>query len=292
MKNCTDFIDSISAYADGELTVSEILSVDKHLAECESCSALLEVYREITITVTEAGTEPPEALRIGVMNRVINERSPNLVKNKKNRGHFYFAITRFAPIAACLLVGLLVWQPWVGSSGGGANNVWGLRDHAASPAVTSGSADIPAPAAEASYDLQMNADVDDSDDIEWDNEAPVAGGGTGTTAAPAAPQSRFSISDEEEALSLDGGTRTVQETEQIMEFLGGAHTEFTITGELPARLVGREPLPIGSWFGWEMVFEIPDTEVLILIAELKGRDDVTINAIKNDSTYAIVFYSP
>jgi len=287
MKNCTDFIDSLSAYADGELSGSDKQSVENHLAVCESCSAFLEVYREITISVEETSVNPPEALRIGVMNRVMSEKIPGAADGKKKRGHFYFALTRYAPIAACLVVMLLVWQFW--------GDTWGINTRNTSTgeamplaATTTDSAAPAAPAPEVAPDTYGIIDDDMDMGHDFNSEPQPAGGADSPSATP---QLNTRMDEEETALS-EAGSQSAQEIDEILAFIEGAHTEFLITGELPARLEGREPLPFSPWFGWEMVFEIPDTEVLILMAELSGRDDVTVNAIKNESTYGIVFYSP
>jgi len=86
---------------------------------------------------------------------------------------------------------------------------------------------------------------------------------------------------------------TTEEFEQFMEHFSGAYAEVAITGELPVLLVGVDPLPVGSLFGWEMVFEISVTEVQSLINELHGRDNVAIvyNDENTNSNYVIVLYS-
>ncbi|MCL2425642.1 MAG: zf-HC2 domain-containing protein [Oscillospiraceae bacterium] len=116
MKECTKIYELLSAYSDNEVTDSERLLVDRHLAACKDCSAMLEMFRDISDAVSEPHMEVPEALRIGVMNRVKSESVlENLVVSEakdKHRKRFGIMLTRFVPIAACLAVVVLVWQFW------------------------------------------------------------------------------------------------------------------------------------------------------------------------------------
>ena len=75
MNNCDEIMELISSYADDELSQSDRRCVEEHLGVCESCSALLELYREISVAVDESGVPAPEALLDGVMKKVMNEES-------------------------------------------------------------------------------------------------------------------------------------------------------------------------------------------------------------------------
>jgi len=283
----------ISVYADGELSEPDTFQLKAHLSECESCSALLEMYREISIAADEQSVDAPEALRIGVMNRIKNEEIFHTAGNVKRRKPLNIILMRYAPIAACLVVMLLVWQFW--------GDLWGARDDAMAPAATEPqiAMDAPAPAeaapeaapapAEAAPDLaddlintfdetyteeEMPSDVNDAEDAD-------SGGGSND-------------SDPRGGRSLPGGDRSPEETELIMEYISGAFAEITLTGKLPDLLLDYEPQPFGSWFGWEMVFEIPSEKVPALLSELGNREgfSVTRNPDNSKSTYAIVLFSP
>jgi len=118
MKECTNINELLSAYFDGELTESEKLKVEEHIASCDECSVILEIYREISNTTSVSNVVVPEGLHIGVMNRIQYESiegrpATSEVKEKeKKRKRFNFMVTRLAPIAACLAVVLVAWQLW------------------------------------------------------------------------------------------------------------------------------------------------------------------------------------
>ena len=274
MKDCTELIELISAHADGELTEPEKREVENHLAVCENCSTHLDIYREISASVSEFDTPVPDALRIGVMNRVLYEDIPGKTDNVKKRGRFHFAVTRFAPIAACLVAGLIVWQNW--------GTLWGAQNDAAVPAAAPAPMAEPATGAPSGIGLRIEADVvpEIAFDEESDDFAPIE-------AAPAPMEAP-------ENLMMDGQTRSEREAAEIMRYIEGASSIITVTGELPAFLAEYEPQDFGSWFGWEMVYEIPSSEVPELMVELRTRNfiEVTESESGNNSTYAVVLYSP
>jgi len=110
--NCIGLVDLLCAYADGELAESDIKIVENHLEICENCSAILKVYSEITNSITETNVSAPDALCIGVMNRIQSESVPQKIVKEKKWWHRQVILKRYAPIAACLVVGLLVWGIW------------------------------------------------------------------------------------------------------------------------------------------------------------------------------------
>jgi len=124
MKECTKINELLSAYSDGEVAESERLFVENHLASCEECSAILEIYSEISNTVSSSNVVVPEALHIGVMNRVKYEhfvaKGSVVPEDKaKKRTRFNTILTRLAPVVACLAVVLVAWQLW-----GNWGNMW------------------------------------------------------------------------------------------------------------------------------------------------------------------------
>jgi len=284
VNKCEELIELISAFADDELSGSDKELVENHLAECKNCSTILEVYREISISADESSLPAPEALRIGVMNVVYSEKIHDKPDKAKQRSRFQFALTRFAPIAACLVVGLLMWQFW--------GDLFGARDSTQMP-VAAPEAAMPAPAAAPAApapQADMNM-MDTWDDVSEEGDMYIApevdAAGRMDPAAPAA------LAEPEESIIIDQ-ERTQEETQQIMDFIGGAYAEITITGELPALLKNYDPLPFGSWFGWERVYEIPTAEAQKLIAEIGNREDVVVARFDENanSLYAVVMYSP
>ena len=309
MKDCSEFMDLISAYADGELKDPDTFQLEEHLGECESCSALLEMYREISAAADEQSVEAPEALRIGVMNRIRNEEIFHTAGNtEKRRKPLNIILMRYAPIAACLVVMLLVWQFW--------GDLWGARDDAMSPAAPAPQSVMDAPAPEELPPEAAPAPAPASPEDALDVEPEPAGGFTNSLDdtniegdappdaddadgyAEDADDNDGSAEDDESdprgGRSLPSGDRSAEETEQIMQYIDGAYAQITVTGELPALLNDYQPQPFGSWFGWEMVFEIPSDKVQVLLEELGDREDVSVtrNHDNSESTYAIVLFSP
>jgi len=277
VKNCVGITELLSAYADGELTEANKQIVEDHLVICENCSAILKVYKEISGAINESNVPAPDALRIGVMNVIQSESIPRATDDNEQRKRYRFILTRYAPIAACLVVMLLVWQFW-GSTWG---NTWGISNNSALPenqmsmfASTDSipdSALMPAPAAapppaaeEAGEQGIMRADTEMADQADV-----------------------FSMDDGE----LGGEPRSEQEITMFMEYLNNAYAEIKVTGEFPALLAQYEPLHFSPWYDWELVFEIPSEEVPALLASLDGREGVDEVHINSDSTYAIVFFS-
>jgi len=110
--NCIGLVDLLCAYADGELPESDIKVVEDHLIICENCSAILKIYKEIPSAVIDTNVPAPDALCIGVMNRIQSESVPTKIIREKKWWHRKVILTRYAPIAACLVIGLLVWGIW------------------------------------------------------------------------------------------------------------------------------------------------------------------------------------
>jgi len=158
MKECTKIYELLSAYSDNEVTDSERLLVDRHLAACKDCSAMLEMFHEISDIVIEPDMEVPEALHIGVMNRVRNEsvlENPVITEAKvKQRKRFGIMMTRIVPLAACLAVVVLAWQFW--------GNVGGVELAAAPEAMMDMAPEEAVPEAVSDY-IRMTDDAD----AEW-----------------------------------------------------------------------------------------------------------------------------
>ena len=98
----------ISAYADGELADIEKKRIEEHLEACENCSAILDIYRETAVAVTESCVSVPDALRGGVMKKILDENIAGAGTNAAGKGRILRVIlTRYVPIAACLALVLL-----------------------------------------------------------------------------------------------------------------------------------------------------------------------------------------
>jgi len=112
MKNCVGIAELLCAYADNEISESNRRLVEDHLVICENCSAILKLYEEISSSISDTNVPAPDALCIGVMNRIQSEEPPKKVAMSKKRRQYHYILTRYAPVAACLVVMLLVLQFW------------------------------------------------------------------------------------------------------------------------------------------------------------------------------------
>jgi len=275
MKNCIGIADLLCAYADNELNESNVQLVEDHLTICENCSAILRVYREISITVSETNVPAPDALRIGVMNRIQSETIPREIDNKKQRRQYRYIFTRVAPVAACLVVGLLVWQFW------GA--MWGA-DNAAMPAAAPAPMAAPAAAPAAAPEVAVF-----SDDIA-------------ATPVPDSPMDAagvFGLEDAEDEAAPVPGNRITQTDNAEIDFLEilydsidgfgpldgedvslfrDASAVVTVTGELPLVLAHATPEPDWQYgrFGWEQVYVISRQMLASLIDEVGDREGTIV----------------
>jgi len=275
--NCIGVAELLCAYADGELEKSKVHIVEDHLLICENCSAILKLYGEISTAIYDTNVPAPEALRPGVMNRIQHEEIHTEIEKIKKRKQYHFILTRFAPVAACLVVGILIWQTW-------GNYLDYSGDSAVPPAQMADSEfyrlslDVaptsePAPAPEAAPgDMESVADSDP------DGE-PAAGGNI--------------INDD--ASDSFGTFRVLlpQDVEHYQEHIDGAYAEINITGELPALLESYMPQAFGPWPPWDIVFEIPSTDIAALLDELGSNEELVVNRnIQNASSpYVMVFFS-
>jgi len=116
VKICSEYFEKINIYADGELPEHERPSVEKHLGECESCSALLSFLREISAAASDSILPAPESLCGGVMEKILRGDNISDISSAfksvpyEKPGKYRtarFMLTRYAPIAACLAVVLL-----------------------------------------------------------------------------------------------------------------------------------------------------------------------------------------
>jgi len=266
--NCVGLADLLCAYADGELTDANKKLVEDHLAICDNCSSILKIYREITTAVDDTCVDPPAALVTGVMNRIVNEETPRAEKETVQRKRNKVILLRYMPIAACLVVMLLVWQFWgntlftgrIGGEMGGSSMYDSMP--AAAPAADSG---LYSEAESAEDTLRIMPEAilgEDSPD-------------------------NYNVTDESDFMP-QGVQRRDFNTDDIIAFIGNAYAEISITGEIPEFLQNYEPYTFDTLYGWELLFEIPRSEVFPFLAELGDTPGVDVVYNDNDSDYAVV----
>jgi len=115
MKNCTDYIENISALIDGELSESERVKLEVHLTICDNCSAIYELYKEMSQGIDESCVEPPESLCENVMTAVRAQGGTpftNGKANNKKKSNPIIYLKRYLPAVACLAV-ILIALPFV-----------------------------------------------------------------------------------------------------------------------------------------------------------------------------------
>jgi hypothetical protein len=121
MKHCIEFEELISAYVDGELDSSEKPLVEEHLRACPGCLNLLALYHGMSVSLAESCIEAPGFLRDNVMGAIRNPSAAGIVTpvypdeidreyeaRVKRRKLVRTILTRYAPVAACLAIALLV----------------------------------------------------------------------------------------------------------------------------------------------------------------------------------------
>ncbi len=102
---CSEFFKLLDNYEN--LTEVELLDLDRHSVECESCCKEYEFFKSITATVSALPCPEPPADLIAKVNKQIDELPLvsgrfNILNSIKNNSY------RYATIAACLVVGLVV----------------------------------------------------------------------------------------------------------------------------------------------------------------------------------------
>jgi len=283
MKNCVGIADLLCAYADNELDETNKQLVEDHLAICENCSALLKIYREMSLSVSESNVPAPDALRMGVMNRIKSESVPRATENNKQRRMYKYILTRYAPVAACLVAVLLVWQFW--------GNIFGTNNAAmpaaapemaapASPEAAMYSADAAPAAPESDSPMPQAMPAEEGhNDMQDDDTTRIQAGGT--------------LSWMQHVYQSIPGIEPLDEEDENL--FKEAYAVIAIIGEYPGILADYEPTP--DWnhghSGWEMLFIIPIPMVADLIEEVGGNEDVTIlfNETNTVGNHALVLLS-
>lgn len=108
--------DLAAAYALDALDESERREFEEHLASCEQCSDELEGLSDAAaaLAYVAEGPAPPAALRERLLDRVHEERAPNVVPLR--RRFALPAVASFAVVAAAAAIVLAVWATSLSSS--------------------------------------------------------------------------------------------------------------------------------------------------------------------------------
>ena len=172
MNNCIEYLDLISAYADNELDASEMQRAEEHLSNCEGCSTYLAFCREISTATAQSILPAPEALRVGVMEKIHSEDSAHAHARLRRKKLLRLSLTRYIPIAACLAIALLALPRFLDINRTANDQAVSVPDieSAGAPMLVTGAMDE-----SAGFGMGENAfdyDANYNEDSEWDADAP------------------------------------------------------------------------------------------------------------------------
>ena len=69
MIGCTEYLEMMNAFMDGELDEESRAELSEHLRYCPGCFNASLAYKSINEAIADGETEPPDALLPSVMNR-------------------------------------------------------------------------------------------------------------------------------------------------------------------------------------------------------------------------------
>jgi len=331
VNNCSEYLELISAYADGELSESDKLLTEEHLSVCENCASILEVYRSITLAVDESCVEPPDSLCAGVMDRVKNDNTALIAEKMKKFKTVNMILTRYLPMAACLAFLLLTVPRLIAigrynnaPGGGGLSISSSTQDmvSGASGEQTSGGSNF-----------SENSIIEESGTYDDDvlrpasgiipEEAPAPSMAPAPQAAPmpsgAADAPRQSVpppdialdeTDRDDADTIHGenGPMVAEEPSASErppqgvgidpEMMEAESDGFLQDVYAVIVITGEPPLLLydygfdGSAENGEFAVEIRRDEAEILIEEIMGQEGVEITISNEDGAYVLVYYTP
>ena len=323
MDKCVDMLELLSAYADGEVTAEQSEKIAEHLSECDDCSALVNLYKEMNIAGEESLKAPPDSIRKNIMSAITSgdvkieqtgsydetgELHETPVKSKTKQAIF---IKRYLPAVACLAVILLA-LPFVINERTNQDqyNTWSSPDTA--PALTTEDAQtFPTSRMEAAYDA-YGAD---------EAARAVAGGIAPAAIAPfetaeaeievffddiaddaQEEDDAFHMRTEDDVLPEVADTPPLlpvdEDAQQPEQHLFGAldaallnsYVLIEIQGELPEALIGMEYVELGTWSIWDRYFTVPKAVGLELAEALEDEPNVDITFLEEGSEYAIIMF--
>lgn len=325
MAKNTDNLDMLSAYADGELPEAEMRQAKEYVDTHREGSALLELYREMTDAVNESAVPAPDALLAGVMHAIENDEAAGTSQvqaSPKRKITRKMILTRFMPVAACLVVALLAWGIWgnlfnsqfetansiTGSGGAAPQAAYGdaAADTAypeeAEPGVAYDHDTAPEAFSEESYDEEALFDTGASQPEPMPSAAPDS---IEAEPEPAADSYVFEVevkiansSDEmpwELIQNADFSRSALNvETEPIVNYLEKATHWIVIEGEFPQYLDGYDYEIVDSKIGLGPIYVISSSAVAPLLSDLSSSYTVSFRAIANTAnaggTNAAVIY--
>jgi len=331
VNKCIDYLELLSAYVDGELTEYDRKRVEEHLETCENCSAILDLYREMSVASDEGCIPAPEALRAGVMEKVLSGETDSVDDAAKPKRQKIIRITlkRYIPVAACLAVMLLT-LPWIINYRDGKTGESSYAPAAAPELLTvapaqpkeaqdsiskpesgniaaAGRGDM-MPAMPQPEDDSANAEMGLNDNRVSDPASPLLPPSSPSPShapellpEPAPDFALGSSVSDSPAVDADSETQLtespglaspdVSENWYGPSGFGDAYAWIEITGELPELIAAYDPEPLGDWPGGQALYRIPRTVAQELINDIRVRDGVEIPVNNIDGEYAVVLFT-
>lgn len=314
MNNCNEYIDMISAYADGELSESDLIKVEEHIGICGQCAALLDTYLEITAAINENAETAPEQLLTNVMSEI---SAVTYERKKKSPLIRYMPV--YMPLAACIVAAFLVWGVYENNfanpfgnpaadnetreAGGGTMSSRIAEDSALPETSISTNSDTASDGGTGGEGVDTSAGtVIESAGIEDEKQPGSPGAAQAITqetmmmdhdigndnAAELTAESALGNSGEADSFnrsaaplmpwdlvnSSNAGNYTEPE-KLFIDNIKNAAQWITITGEMPEILAAYEPEPIDTQFGWEALYIIPDEDAASIITILADNEKNT-----------------
>ncbi|SHH72453.1 Putative zinc-finger [Sporobacter termitidis DSM 10068] len=297
MAECKKYMDLISGFADGELADGEKAGLERHLAECPECQALLSAYRSISEAAEEAMEEPPEELAGLVMARIMAlPEGAAAESGRRTRKTIMPVIISFVAAAACLALVFIVKPQLFGFSGssGAAPNAAAPEAAAVSPPALSDAGEdqyaqmkiAPAGQADATddYGAESTQDTEGSAASPTQTAAGSAEKSTGTATATAAGTAGSTTASPEPSIEPHLMLGAVQSTEADTVKLEKYYAVITIKGQLPDILQAEQQTDNGDG-----TFNI---EVSVQTAEQLISEKYEAVLGSGDATTALVVYTP
>ena len=317
---CMEYFDLISAYVDDELSHEEKTDLESHLRTCEHCSSILIAFRAVSTTINESTAPVPDSIRVNVMKTIKSTGiAPGTIKTKSPIS-IKTVMTRFIPVAACLVL-ILITIPYL------------VRSGSLSPLFTPASNSSSSSGAGGSMEMAMNMDAgsdsaghdfDDDEVFTEDNEeysiqygiqnesdtmddgasivssqdsdryngSVSTGAGSDTGSNADGPSAMVAPDDAFDAVNEESNESTMDSDRDMSSdvYFEGIYAVIMISGRLPVLLENYAPLNTSD--NGDSYYEISRSDADALITEVSGNEGVLIMFHDDDGSYAQVYFSP
>jgi len=305
MDNCENVLELISSQIDGEITDSELQTLQAHLSTCENCSAIQALYIEMSAAISEDAVPAPESLRVGVMEIIRSGENDNKDaataiamggEGSKKKPSPIFYLKRFLPAAACLALILITIPLILNDNANYLVSPAPADAPAASAPVTVGGAVVP--------DVQRFGDaltesaesVQDDYDADFHAaaaEAPMGRDGIGAMLPSPASDlpgiAQFAETEFEVSLP-DFADGTLDVLRAFDSLINESYAIVEITGDFPSELQEFESASLGDWSAWSRYIRLPREVAVEVIDEIRSHEGVTVISGDQNSAYVVILY--